>query len=415
MTLLPSEEARGGSSEIAVDALVVGLGPAGSTALRLLTDAGISSLGIDRASFPRNKPCGGGVSARTLPLLPPYLFEEIPHQVTSGISLTYRGGVSQIQDFGRPIAYQVRRDQFDWALLKAAVGSGAQVMTGVGEVSARREGEGFVVMAGDKKIRTRAIFAADGATSRVLRDLDPDAFRRIRERPSLRPFTSAEGFGELRYPIDARHVAIDLGLVTGGYAWSFPKKDSAWGLGVAGFLKPLVDPRGEFARYLESRKADIDAGGVLTWPLPNFRSVRHGRVSGLFLLGDAGGIVDPFLGEGIYYAILSATRAAEALTRALSRSDLGGQEAIAQASRDYASYVTKSLWPDFSQGARLAQVLYRFPALFFRITRRHPGLLVLYASILTGKHDYRSFSKAMILRTLSLLLPGRTPLSGPAL
>lgn len=415
MTLLPSEEARGGPSQIGVDALVVGLGPAGSTALRLLSEAGISSLGIDRASFPRNKPCGGGVSARTLPLLPPHLFEEIPNQVTSGISLTYRGGVSQNQDFGRPIAYQVRRDQFDFALIQAAVGSGARVMTGVGEVSAQREGEGFVVMAGDRTIRTRALFAADGATSRVLRDLDPDSCRRIRETPSLRPFTSAEGFGDLHHPIDARHVAIDLGLVTGGYAWSFPKKDSAWGLGVAGFLKPLVDPRGEFSRYLESREADIDAGGVLTWPLPNFRSVHHGKVPGLFLLGDAGGIVDPFLGEGIYYAILSATRAVEALTGVLSRAGHGGQDAVAQASRDYARYVMKSLWPDFSQGARLAQVLYRFPSLFFRIAQRHPGFLVLYASILTGKHDYRSFSRAVILRALSLLLPGRPPLSGPAL
>ena len=398
-----------------VDAAVVGLGPAGSTALRLLALAGVSCIGIDRSNFPRNKPCGGGISARTLPLLPPGFLDEIPHQITSGISLTFRGGPSQNQDFGRPIAYQVRRDEFDMRMVEAARRAGGRILTGVETVSARREGEGFVLMAGNRVIHARAIFAADGATSRILRDLDPESTRHIRDHPALRPFTSAEAFGTLRHPIDDRHVAIDLGLVTGGYAWSFPKKDSSWGLGVAGFLGPLSDPRGEFARYLESRQAAVGEADVLTWPLPNFRSVRHGRVPGLFLVGDAGAILDPFLGEGIYYAILSATRGAEALIRELSRKDIEKEAAVTRASTAYAHFVKGTLWPDFSQGARLAQVLYRFPGFFFRITRRHPGLLALYASVLTGKHDYRSFSRAMILRTLFLLIPGRTPLSGPAL
>ncbi len=412
----PAPEKPGSANQVVrVDAAVVGLGPAGSTALRLLADAGISCIGLDRSTFPRNKACGGGISARTLPLLPPGILENIPHQITSGISLTFRGEGSQNQDFGRPIAYQVRRDQFDTFMIDAARSAGGQVVTGVEAISARQEGRGFVLTAGDMVIHARSIFAADGATSRILRDLDPGSSRHIRENPSLRPFTSAEAFGHLRHPIDNRHVAIDLGLVTGGYAWSFPKKDSSWGLGVAGFLGPLSDPRGEFARYLNSRKATVGDAEVLTWPLPNFRSVRHGRIPGLFLIGDAGAILDPFLGEGIYYAILSATRGAEELIRELSRKDVEPETAVARASTAYARFVKHALWPDFSQGARLAQVLYRFPGLFFRITRRHPGLLALYASILTGKHDYRSFSRAMILRALSLLIPGRTPLSGPAL
>ncbi len=53
-----------------VDAIVVGLGPAGSTALRLLSEAGLRVVGLDRAVFPRQKTCGGGLSARAIPLLP---------------------------------------------------------------------------------------------------------------------------------------------------------------------------------------------------------------------------------------------------------------------------------------------------------------------------------------------------------
>ena len=399
---------------IEVEVLVVGLGPAGSTALRILTSSGISALGVDRAEFPREKPCGGGVSARTLPFLPKNFMESLPHQTTQGISLTLRGKREQRQDFGRPIAYQVRRDQFDLALLEQARGTGARIMTGIRDIRLSRRGGGFVAMIGEKTVFARAVMAADGATSKVLRDLDPDSASKIRKNPLLRPWTSAEGWASLRDPLDARFVAIDLGLVDGGYAWAFPKKDSLWGLGVAGFLKPLGDPRSVFSRYLVVREDDLDSGEALTWPLPNFRAVSHGRIPGLFLVGDAGGIVDPFLGEGIYYAVLSGTKAAESYIR--SRNVLrSGPDLPEQSAMEYVRWLDRNIWPDFRQGSRLARTIYRFPGIFFALTGRYPKLLELYASILTGDHDYRSFSREVIRRALGRLLPNRRPAAGRVL
>ncbi len=399
------------SRPLEVEVLVVGLGPAGSTALRLLVEGGVAALGVDRADFPREKPCGGGLSARTLPYLPSNLLDELPHQTTQGIRLTLRGTREQRQDFGRPIAYQVRRDQFDLALLNRARGSGAQIMTGVRNIQLFRREHRFEAKMGEKTVLARAVIAADGATSKVLRDLDPASMTEARDNPLLRPLTSAEGWASLRDPIDARYVAIDLGLVAGGYAWSFPKKDSLSGLGVAGFLKPLVDPRSVFARYLESSQADLDGGGVFTWPLPNFRSARHGRIPGLFLVGDAGGIVDPFLGEGIYYAVLSGTKAAEAYIRNRTAPE-GGPDVTLRSARDYVRWLDREIWPDFRQGSRLASTIYRFPGFFFALTGRYPKLLELYASILTGDRDYRSFSRDIILRALGKLLPIRRPADG---
>lgn len=397
-----------------MEVLVVGLGPAGSTALRILASANVSALGVDRASFPREKPCGGGVSARTLPFLPENLMESLPHQTTQGISLTLRGEREQRQDFGRPIAYQVRRDQFDLALLDRARKSGARIMTGIRHIHLSRRDRQFEARIGETLVRARAVMAADGATSKVLRDLDPASLSLTRDNPLLRPWTSAEGWASLRDPLDARFVAIDLGLVAGGYAWAFPKKDSLWGLGVAGFLTPLVDPRSVFFRYLESRKAQLDSAGALTWPLPNFRSVRHGRIPGLFLVGDAGGIVDPFLGEGIYYAILSATKAAEFYVK--NRNLPGnGADLFDRSSGEYVRWLDKTIWPDFRQGSRLARTIYRFPSLFFALTARYPKLLELYASILTGDHDYRSFSREIIRRATGRLLPIRRPVDGRVL
>jgi flavin-dependent dehydrogenase len=209
-------------------------------------------------------------------------------------------------------------------------------------------------------------------------------------------------------------VAIDLGSVDGGYAWSFPKKNSSWGLGVAGFLTPLTDPKSEFRKYLSSRNAELDPAGAVTWPLPNYRSARHGRIPGLFLVGDAGGIVDPFLGEGIYYAVLSGTRAAESILSSRVRS-ADSSQVQALGSKDYSCWLDTSVWPDFRQGSRLAQAIYRFPGVFFRLTGRYPGLLDLYASILTGEHDYRSFSREIVGRALRMFLPGHRPADGRAL
>ncbi len=392
-----------------IDVLVVGLGPAGSTALRVLAEGGVSALGVDRAEFPRDKPCGGGVSARTLPYLPQGLLERLPHQVTQGVFLTLRGTQELARDFGRPIAYQVRRDLFDLVLLDSARDAGARVMTGVRSVRLERVSEGFLARIGPHTVLARAVVAADGATSKVLRDLAPG----IRERTLTPPWTSAEGWARLRQPFDSRYVAIDLGLVAGGYGWSFPKKDSLWGLGVAGFLRPLKDPRPVFSGYLKSRQADSDPKGVLTWSLPNFRSARHGRVPGLFLVGDAGGLVDPFLGEGIYYAVLSGTMAARSCLRN-RRPGEDGLDRPERASKDYVQWLNENIWPDFRQGSRLAQAIYRFPEFFFKLAVRHPSLLSLYASIMTGEHDYRSFSREIILGALERFLPVRRAARGGA-
>jgi flavin-dependent dehydrogenase len=319
-----------------------------------------------------------------------------------------------VQYFDRSIAYQVRRDQFDLALLDEAISSGARVWTGTTLGRITRMGTHFIVRVGGRTLKTGSIIAADGATSKVLRELVPQSRTGGNERVFYRPWTSAEGWASLKHPIDSRLVAIDLGSIKGGYAWSFPKKDSLWGLGVAGFLTPLTDPKSELRKYLSRSHAELGSEGALTWPLPNYRAARHGYIPGLFLVGDAGGIVDPFLGEGIYYAVLSGTKAAEAYlaSRSWSADPSGSRE---NASKSYCRWLDSSIWPDFRQGSRLAQAIYRFPGVFFKLTGRYPGLLDLYASILTGEHDYRSFSKEIIGRALRRILPGQRSFDGRAL
>ncbi|EQD34603.1 Geranylgeranyl reductase, partial [mine drainage metagenome] len=197
---------------------------------------------------------------------------------------------------------------------------------------------------------------------------------------------------------DDRYVLIDIGSVPGGYAWSFPKDGPRKALGVAGFLTPMSSPVRTLKDFLNSfrgEKEEPSDGDVSTWIIPSWQAVKeHGQIPGLFLVGDAGGLVDPFLGEGIYYSILSATKSCEAILEYVSSPE--------KASEFYSEWVKKEMFRDFAQASRLAAVIYRFPAIYYRLVTSYPQLLTLFSQIMTGVHDYRSFSRTAGVKLLRL-------------
>src|SRR6185503_8249601 len=103
--------------------LVVGAGPAGATAARTLARAGVTVRLLDRSNFPRNKPCGGGISLRVLKRFP-YLERELGRIATHRVArLHLEGpcGASAIIDAGEPAALMIRRAEFDELLVSLAV------------------------------------------------------------------------------------------------------------------------------------------------------------------------------------------------------------------------------------------------------------------------------------------------------
>lgn len=386
------------------DAVVVGLGPAGSTAVRLLGEKGLTVLGIDRAHFPRWKPCGGGLSSRAIGLLPSG-WESVPHVVTTGVQVTMGDKASQTVDTGVPIAYQFHRDQLDHFLFEKAKRDSVVLETGTSLDDLNyEEGIGFTLLINGENVKTKRLLAADGVTSQVKRLLfgSPREFQKIprgrgKNTGTNSGWASSELLGNAPEPTDDRFVMIDIGSVPGGYAWSFPKDGVRRALGVAGFLTPLGSPvrtLREFLKSFRGEKEDASDGDVSTWIIPSWQSVReHGEIEGLFLVGDAGGLVDPFLGEGIYYAILSATKACESIFLE-SRPD--------HASATYSQWVKQDIFRDFAQASRLSAVIYRFPAIYYRLVSSYPQLLTLFSQIMTGLHDYRSFSRAAGVKLLRL-------------
>src|SRR6187551_2029320 len=102
------------------DAIVVGAGPAGSTAAYRLAAAGASVMLLDRAEFPRDKPCGGGVTGRAARLLP-FSIEPVVEHVVTAVDLRLRYGKTLPRGDAEPLVYMTQRKRLDHFLVQHAV------------------------------------------------------------------------------------------------------------------------------------------------------------------------------------------------------------------------------------------------------------------------------------------------------
>jgi geranylgeranyl reductase family protein len=321
---------------------IVGAGPAGATAARTLAKAGVTVRLLDRSKFPRNKPCGGGISFRVLKRFP-YLEQELGRIATHTVSRLYLegpGGESTIVESPAPAALMVRRVEFDALLVSLAVEAGAELVTGVDIVQASAsEGSVSLVARDGRRFDASVVIAADGVNSVVARRLGINpgwpatrvALDMMEETPrtSLRDVDPSmlwvaygfdpEGPGREKKNERANKRAHDERAAE-GYAYVFPKRDHVnVGIGyVLDHFRREIDARPydlqrAFVSHLRDRGVLegesvednftpflIPVGGPLKRP-------GHGRV---LLAGDAGGFVNAFTAEGIFYAMVSGDLAA---------------------------------------------------------------------------------------------------------
>ena len=296
----------------AFDAIVVGAGPAGSTAARELAAAGARVLVADRAEWPRYKACGGGVPLRAERMLP-FPIDSVVEDSVSRIEMSARGRMAFTKRSpGGPFARMVMRDRFDALLLEHARRAGAEVRTGtvVRELAldgrARIRADGF-------EAEAETLICADGAHSPVGRmaglgrGLAECAAWEVEVRGRPRDASVREAT-----------TLIDLGYDPWGYAWLFPKAELL-SIGIvlpreqAGRMKALV---GRYLDRLGLRGAEVEiARGHKIRFRRGGETVAGERVA---LAGDAAGLADEFTAEGISYAIHSGRLAARAALRALA-------------------------------------------------------------------------------------------------
>lgn len=297
-----------------ISVIIAGAGPAGLSAARTLEDAGMDYLLLDRASFPREKLCGGLLSGKTVRLLD-------EHWGISRRGLLASGAVTrqldrcrihldrQLEISGRspdplPLVHRPRYDA--WLAGRLSPGRRRFGIAVTGVDAAGRT----IQLANGERLRFGWLLACDGVNSRLRRQLRPDCHAAARRGSAFCLQLSLPREQTVPGLRDAFHIFLD-GFHR-GYGWAFDHGDSIH-LGAAsgrpglpslfaGWLaglgqSPAGKPRGHFVPY-GWQMADPSAGPFILFA------------------GDAAGFADPVTGEGIYFAHLSGHLAARAVLAA---------------------------------------------------------------------------------------------------
>ena len=308
------------------DVVIVGGGPAGATAAYLLKLQNLDVVVIDKSTFPRPKLCGGLITYKTLQLLR-RVYGETLETLQKKHIIEYVANSYEIKIGNRPFASSaadppfvlVDRSVYDAYLLDRAKEIGVTVMEG-DPVTHIDPSNRQVLTSSGRVLQARFILGADGVNSRVRQCLPETRFNQKRWKSNL-------GAGlEVFIPrsdleAEIKSPAICFGWVNWGYAWIFPNRER------------VVVGLGGLARHNKSMKKSLQALvsslGNIKGPLPQpfGHPVPYGNFlsspafGSILLLGDAAGLVDPFLGEGIYYAQRSAELAARCIQEEMHDGD----------------------------------------------------------------------------------------------
>ncbi len=301
----------------AVDVVVVGGGPAGSTVARRLATAGRRVLVVDAARFPRVKLCAGWVTRAALadvgvdPATYPHTIQPF-----AAVSLGVDAHDHETH-WGHTASYGIVRVEFDAHLLARAAAAGAEVREGVRVRGVRRVPDGIAIDVDGETIRAPLVIGAGGHQCPVARALG--AVRADEDVIVTQESETRVGAAQLR-PLTPRYGSPELFAEPDfhGYGWYFTKGDFL-NVGIGAQHGSVT-----IAKRLERLLARLRACGRLpaTLALAPFRghayTVRRDRPRriagpGFLLVGDSAGLARDVSGEGIGPAVRSACLAAEAI------------------------------------------------------------------------------------------------------
>ena len=313
---------------------VIGSGPSGSISSLIAARKGLNVVMLEKKRIPRDKFCGGGLTSGALKLLKDInvideMRKSVERYIEGGLIVSPKGKVLTIEFKGK--AWIVNRRLFDWELSKIAVSEGA-ILKDRWKVKGLRFMKDYVEIISDKgeKIRAEYVIDGSGVEALTIKKIGIDAKRMV-----------IHALGDDNVPCNCNELIKvwkkNLGFIPlifafgkgWGYFWLFLRK-AAINAGYGTLLKDSRNHTMTLKRYLRllkkasllptsvSARIGIRKGWLIPIPYKfNLVSPKH-RV---LLVGDAGGVVHPLTGEGIYGALISGNLAANNVKKALDKDD----------------------------------------------------------------------------------------------
>ncbi len=276
----------------------------------------------------------------------------------------------------------VMRDVFDNFLVDKARVAGAEIHEQEKVTHVEDGRDSVLVMTEKNMYASKLLIGADGVNSVVARSL--------RLRPKKRTAVLIEGevkVTEKAFNRVSDEILFDFGSVPYGYGWIFPKVDHL-SLGVGGLKGMIKNPKLYYSLFLTDQYLldDIKSERKFGYTIPIFDGESKITSSRTMLAGDAAILVDPFLGEGIYYAIRSGQIAAE-----VANDILQGNTTTAS----YQERIAHEIYPEFLYARKIGMVFYTFPKIGYDLLKRYPEFYEQIFDVVRGEASYEQLWSKM--------------------
>ena len=354
---------------------VLGGGPAGAFAAERLARAGLQTLVFDE-KLAWEKPCGGGLTYKAYHQYPFLLDNDTPKKLVTETYLAAPKAGAVKMGLSRPLVIYSRLD-LNRMLLDRAEQAGAQLeKTRVLEIA--RSSRGWLLKTQHGTLDADFCVVATGARN-SLRNVGTQ-------------WTAADTMYALGYYVPSKQDHIDIQFLANleGYIWVFPRCGHL-SVGICGKGEPAQSLRARLERYMEEKGISYKGAAFYGHMLPSLERSgwQKNRVAGdgWLAVGDAGGLVDPITGEGLYYAMRSGDLASQVV--------LNESQSIAEKAQAYCNLLRRDFASDLEFGATLAKRVFlgRFlfstvPARMVGFVRRSPRFRALIEDLFAGTQPY---------------------------
>lgn len=315
------------------DVVVVGAGPTGSSAAYKLARAGLNVAVIDKVTFPRMKPCGGGLTIKTLNLMP-YSVGPVVRSATKvmgmGVKTPFAARFELFEADSYVCAFTVR-EEFDKFNFDRMIEQGVEFIADGSLEDVDEQPSGVELTFAGRKLIAKYLIGADGANSVVRRLTSAGKyFARGFAMEGIVPYSLLDKTPETEF---------FFGYVKNGYGWLFPKGDHV-NVGIYTYDSDVTLGKDLLRKYCYDRLGTDALEHIVGFPL-GFGGQRYvpGR-DRILLAGDAAGFAEPLLGEGLHNAIKSGQAAADAIIKL----EVGMGENLRKAYKDAISPIVSDLW-----------------------------------------------------------------------